>query len=263
MSYRDYLTAAVAIAREAGEIQLEGLPKAKELEFKGSKLNVVTQIDKACEKRICEFLREKFPSHDILAEEGGGRDTQSDWRWVVDPLDGTVNYSHGYPLFSVSIALQYKKEIVVGVVYEPNRDELFIAEKGGGAMLNDKPIRVSNTADTQLSLLSTGFAYNVVDTKRNNLDHFGNFILQAQAVRRDGCASTNLCYIACGRFDGFWELFLKPWDIAAGALILEEAGGQVTMFNGDPLTIYGDEIVASNGALHPTMLSILKQGRRK
>src|SRR3989338_7272976 len=145
MSYRDYLQAAMTIAREAGEMQLESLDKAKQIEFKGSRINLVTQVDKACEKRIVTFLKETFPGHDVLAEEGGGFNTHSDWLWVVDPLDGTLNYAHQYPLFAVSIALIYKGEIVVGAVYNPNLDEMFIAEKGGGAMLNDKPIRVSPT----------------------------------------------------------------------------------------------------------------------
>lgn len=263
MSYRDYLKAAMTIAREAGEIQMQSLTAPKQITFKGNKLNVVTQVDHACEKLIVTFLKEQFPDHDILAEEGSNKDTHSEWLWIIDPLDGTLNYSHGYPLFAVSIALQHKGETVVGVVYEPNLDEMFVAEKGGGALCNDKPIRVSAVNDLQCSLLSTGFAYNVQDTELNNLDHFANFIMNTQAVRRDGVASTDVCYVACGRFDGFWELFLKPWDIAAAVLILQEAGGKVTMLNGTPINIFKDEIVASNGLLHEPMLKVLAKGKKQ
>ena len=260
MTYRKYLEAAVQIAKEAGVLQLDGLHKAKQIEFKGSKMNVVTQVDKACEKHIVDFLRGEFPEHDLLAEEGSRHQTHSDWLWIIDPLDGTLNYSHGYPLFATSIGLMYKKELVVGVVYEPNRDELFVAEKGGGALLNEKPIRVSDKTDMKLSMMSTGFAYNVNDTDLNNMDHFSNFIATSQAVRRDGVASTNLCYVACGRFDGFWEMFLYPWDMAAGVLIIQEAGGEVTLFDGSPIDIFKNEIVASNGHLHRQMIEVLKKG---
>lgn len=254
---RDYTQAAVEIAREAGVLQIEKLKTARTIEYKG-KFNIVTEVDKACEKLIVDFLKEKFPGQDILAEEGSDVKTKSDWLWIIDPLDGTVNYAHTYPLFSVSIALLHKGKPVVGVVYEPNRDELFVAEKGGGALLNDKPIRVSKTKDVYSSLIATGFAYNVADVDNNNLQHFSRFIRKCHALRRDGVASTDLCYIACGRFDGFWELYLKPWDIAAATLIVKEAGGEVSMFDGRPLDIFGDEIVASNGMIHREMLGILK-----
>ena len=253
----------MTIARETGELQIACMPEIKRVEYKdNNKLNIVTQVDRACEKRIVDFLRDRFPTHDILAEEGSNRSTQSDWLWIVDPLDGTVNYFHSYPLFAVSMALRYKNETVMGVVYEPNRDEMFVAEKGGGALLNDKPIRVTQTADPKGALFATGFAYNVQDTELNNLDHWSNFILNAQAVRRDGVAAADLCYVACGRFDGFWEFFLKPWDIAAGVLILEEAGGKVTMMDGSPIDIFKEEIVASNTVLHEAMLRILAKGKK-
>ncbi|MBI4223481.1 MAG: inositol monophosphatase, partial [Deltaproteobacteria bacterium] len=178
---------------------------------------------------------------------------------IIDPLDGTVNNSQRYPLFSVSISRLNKGRPVVGVVYEPNRDELFVAEKGGGALLNDKPIRPSKTKDVYSSMIATGFAYNVADVDRNNMNHFSRFIKKCHALRRDGVASTDLCYTACGRYDGFWELFLRPWDIAAASLIVEEAGGRVSSFNGGPLDIFGDEILASNGMIHEEMLGILKE----
>lgn len=262
---RDYTQPAIEIAKEAGALQVDKLKAARTIEYKG-KFNIVTEVDKACEKLIVEFLKDKFPSHDILAEEGtnisaagtatAGR--RSEWLWIIDPLDGTVNYAHRYPLFAVSIALYHKGQAVVGVVYEPNREELFVAERGGGALLNEKPIRVSKTKDVYASLIATGFAYNVADVDQNNLNHFNHFIKKCHALRRDGVASTDLCYVACGRYDGFWELFLKPWDIAAAALIVKEAGGQVSMFDGRPLDVFGNEIVASNGIVHEEMLSILK-----
>lgn len=255
---RDYTQAAIEIAKEAGQLQIEKLNSRRTIEYKG-KFNIVTEVDKACEQLICDFLKEKFPSHDILAEEGTDVKKASEWLWIIDPLDGTVNYAHGYPLFAVSIALLHKGEPVVGVVYEPNRDELFVAEKGGGALLNEKPIRVSKTKDVYSSLIATGFAYNVADVDQNNLNHFHHFIKKCHALRRDGVASTDLCYVACGRYDGFWELYLKPWDIAAANLIVKEAGGEVSSFTGGRLDIFGDEIIASNGIIHDEMLAILKQ----
>ncbi|OGQ04319.1 MAG: hypothetical protein A3F82_10405 [Deltaproteobacteria bacterium RIFCSPLOWO2_12_FULL_44_12] len=256
---RDYTQAAIEIAKEAGALQMDRLHKQKTISYKDqNKFNIVTEVDKACEKLICDYLKDKFPSHDILAEEGSGFDTKSDWLWIIDPIDGTVNYAHGYPLFSVSIGLLHKGKVVVGVVYEPNLDELFVGERGGGAVLNDKPIRVSKNKALDGSMIATGFAYNVNETRLNNIDHFNNFILKCHAVRRDGVASTDLCYIACGRFDGFWELFLKPWDIAAASVIVEEAGGKLSMFDGRPLDIFGNEIVANNGLIHEEMLQILK-----
>lgn len=255
---RDYTQAAIEIAREAGELQIERLSQVRTIEYKG-KFNIVTEVDKACEKLICDFLKEKFPSHDFLAEEGTDIKTNSEWLWIIDPLDGTVNYAHAYPLFSVSIALLHKGQVVVGVVYEPNRDELFVAERGGGAVMNDKPIRVSKIKDIYSSMLSTGFAYNVTEIDRNNVNHFHQFIRECHAIRRDGVASVDMCYVACGRYDGFWELFLKPWDIAAASLIIEEAGGKLSMFDGSPLNIFGDEIVANNGIIHEEMIRLLKQ----
>lgn len=249
---------AIEVAKEAGQFQLERLASKKTIEYKG-KFNIVTEVDKACEKLICDAIKKQFPSHDILAEEGIGAVSQkSDWLWIIDPLDGTVNYAHRYPLFSVSIALLHKGKVVVGVVFEPNRGELFVAERGGGVLLNDKPIRVSETKEVYSSMIATGFAYNVAEVEQNNLICFNRFIKKCHAIRRDGVASVDLCYIACGRYDGFWEFFLKPWDIAAGALIIEEAGGRLSMIDGSPLNIFGDEIVASNGTIHEEVLGILK-----
>jgi len=254
-----YLDIAIELARESGRIQLEDLSKNHDIQYKGV-INIVTEVDKKCETLITERLQKEFPKHDILAEEDSGRRIKSDYRWIIDPLDGTVNYAHGYPLFATSIALEYKGEVILGVVFEPNRNELFVAEKGCGATLNDRRIKVSETSELQKALLDTGFAYNIREgEKENNIKHFVNFLLKVQAVRRDGAAASDLCYVACGRFDGFWELYLKPWDIAAGQAIIKEAGGKVSTFNGDNLDIYGKEILVSNGKIHKQMINVLCQ----
>ena len=184
-------------------------------------------------------------------------------RWIVDPLDGTVNYAHGFPFFCVSIALEAEGELVAAVTYDPNRHELFAAAKGQGATLNGQAIRVSETSALAEALVATGFAYNVHEEERfTNLDHFGNFVKRAQAVRRPGSAAIDLAWVACGRIDGFWELFLKPWDWAAGALLIREAGGSVTAFDGGAFELEGPEILASNGRIHGEMQDVLKLGAR-
>jgi myo-inositol-1(or 4)-monophosphatase len=233
---------------------MAGLGKAHEINHKGV-ANIVTEIDKKCEEAIISRIRKEFPTHAILAEESGRKDSSSEYRWIIDPLDGTVNYAHGYPLFCVSIALEKNGEVVLGVIYEPNRDELFVAEKGGGATCNGKKISVSRTAELKNALLDTGFAYNIHEGEReDNLDNFARFIRKTRAIRRDGAAGADLCYVACGRFDGFWELYLAPWDIAAGQLIVTEAGGRVSKFDGSALDIYGPEILATNGRIHEEMV---------
>ncbi len=253
---KDFIQAAEEASRIAGALQLEGLKREKQIEFKGS-INLVTDVDKACEKAIVEVLQGRFPEHDILAEEGSGRRKNSEYKWIIDPLDGTTNYAHGYRLFCVSIALEHKGEIVVGAVYEPNRDEMFLAEKGGGAALNGEKISVSAVADLNHAMLATGFAYNVRETSNNNLDHFQKFLMKAQAIRRDGVAAIDLCYVAAGRYDGFWELNLFPWDVAAGYLMIQEAGGKVSDFRGKAFDVYSKEILASNGRLHPVLAEVL------
>ena len=252
----DFIQAAEEASRIAGALQLEGLRREKQIEFKGS-INLVTDVDKACEKAIVEVLQGRFPEHDILAEEGSGRRKDSEYKWIIDPLDGTTNYAHGYRLFCVSIALEHKGEIVVGAVYEPNRDEMFLAEKGGGAALNGEKISVSRVADLNHAMLATGFAYNVRETSNNNLDHFQKFLMKAQAIRRDGVAAIDLCYVAAGRYDGFWELNLFPWDVAAGYLMIQEAGGKVSDFRGKAFDVYSKEILASNGQLHRALAGVL------
>jgi myo-inositol-1(or 4)-monophosphatase len=255
------LKTAVRAAQVAGEIQRKSLGKVRSIEFKGE-INLVTEVDRICEEKIVKIIRREYPGHDFLTEEAGAFNRPSEFKWIIDPLDGTTNYAHGYPLFCVSIGLEYKGEIVVGVVYEPNMDQLFIGVKGQGATLNRKKIRVSKISLLKRALLATGFAYNVQTKVDNNLNHFGNFIMKAQAVRRDGVAAIDLCYVACGRFDGFWEKDLWPWDTAAASLIVEEAGGRLTRFDGSPFNVYDKEIVASNGKIHEEMLKVLQNGAR-
>jgi myo-inositol-1(or 4)-monophosphatase len=255
-----FLKTALKAAEAAGAIQKRHYGKVRSIAFKGE-INLVTEVDRACEEAILKILRKNHPDHDILTEETGAHLKGSDYKWIIDPLDGTTNYAHSYPCFCASIALEHKGKVLVGAVYNPNLDELFWSVRGRGAFLNKKRIRVSNIKKLKRSLLATGFAYNVHTTENDNLDHFTNFLKTAQAVRRDGAAAIDLCYIACGRFDGFWEMGLKPWDIAAAALILEEAGGRSTMFDGSRLDIYGDETVSSNGLIHRDMVRILSKTR--
>lgn len=251
------IEAAVHIAREAGKYQISRLNTALKVEHKGI-IDLVTEVDKTCEKMVVEYLRKYFPDYDVLAEEGSNTNTKSDNKWIIDPLDGTTNFTHGYPLFCVCIALEHKGEVVAGVIYEPNHDELFTAEKGKGAFCNGRPIHVSGCGNLQEALLVTGFAYNIREgEKMNNFDHFRDFLMKTRAVRRDGVAGVDLCYVACGRYDGFWELYLKPWDIAAGSLILSEAGGKVTSFDGSAFDVYGHEILATNGLIHNAMNEVL------
>jgi myo-inositol-1(or 4)-monophosphatase len=250
------LRAAVKVARAAGKILKSKASLKRRVTYKG-KVNLVTEVDTLSEATIVGYLSTMFPDHSFLAEEGGASKAGSEFQWVVDPLDGTTNYVHGYPIYSVSIALRYLDSTVLGVVYDPNLDELFGAIEGHGAYLNGTGIRVSTTASLSHSLLATGFPYDVRESKNNNLDHFSNFAVRAQAVRRGGSAALDLCQVACGRLDGFWELKLGPWDTAAGALVVKEAGGKVTDFSGNGFDIFKKEITASNGRIHREMLRTL------
>ncbi|MEK6300731.1 MAG: inositol monophosphatase family protein [Acidobacteriota bacterium] len=253
------LNFAIRVAQDAGRLLRDRMGTSFDISHKGA-INLVTDVDLASEKLIREEIATHYPRHQILAEEGGLAETTSEYRWVVDPLDGTTNYAHGYPVFAVSIALEYQSEVVLGVVYDPVRDELFAAERGGGAVLNNRPIRVSATDKLIRSMLATGFPYDIKTSSLTNLDHWANFAMNAQALRRDGAASIDLCYVASGRYDGFWELNLSPWDTAAGALIVQEAGGLVTDFNGGEFSNYKPEIVASNGLIHDHMIEVIKMG---
>ncbi len=247
---------ALEAAREAGRLLRENLGRANAVEFKGE-IDLVTEMDRKAEELIVGRLASAFPDHSIIAEEREGVERASPYRWIVDPLDGTTNYAHGYPVFCVSIAFEAEGQVILGVVYNPVLEETFLAEKGRGATLNGRPIHVSGTERLERSLLATGFPYDIRRTRDNNLNHFCNFALKAQAIRRAGSAALDLCYVGCGRFDGYWELRLKPWDVAAGSLIVKEAGGMVTTFDGGPFTIYSDNIVASNGRIHREMIQVL------
>jgi len=255
------LNFAIRVAQDAGRLLRDRLGGIIDIGHKGS-INLVTDVDLASEKLIRESIATHYPRHEILAEEGGLSESSSEYRWIVDPLDGTTNYAHGYPVFCVSIALEFRGEVVLGVVYDPMRDELFTAERGTGAALNNRAIYVSKTGDLLESILSTGFPYDIKTSTLTNLNHWENFAMNAQALRRDGAAALDLCYVACGRFDGFWELNLSPWDTAAGALIAAEAGGQVTDFTGGVFSNYKPEIVASNGLIHQRMIEVLEMGVR-
>lgn len=250
------MAVAETAAREAGAIQKEFAIKGFRVERKGE-IDLVTEADIACEEAIVKTIRASFPDHAILAEEKGASSGNSKYQWVIDPLDGTTNFAHGFPIYNASVALTLEGVIVVGAVYDPSRDEMYTAAKGGGAFLNGAPIRVSSVTNLIDGLLATGFPYEIKTTHRNNLKQFGDFAMRAQAIRRAGAAALDLCYVACGRFDGFWEFHLKPWDIAAGALCVMEAGGVITMSDGASLDIYRSDIVASNGHLHPAMLDVL------
>lgn len=250
------------LVKEVGAYQSSRWETSLDVEFKGA-INLVTEVDKKSEEKIVSAIQKKYPKHDILAEEGGGQRQDSAFKWIIDPLDGTVNFAHGYPLFAISVALEYNGEIIGAVVYEPLRQELFKAFKGEGAFLNSRRLKVSTCEKLDRALVTTGFAYNLRDTADNNLIHFGNILLKSQAVRRDGVAAIDICYVACGRIDAFWELNLFPWDTAAAILILTEAGGQVSRFGTEPYTIYEKEILATNGLLHREMSEILLKGKER
>jgi myo-inositol-1(or 4)-monophosphatase len=253
------LQAAVEAGQAAGTLLLQYAETGFQVEYK-SPINLVTDADRAAEQCVIECLKSRFPDHHFLAEERGRDDKgSSPYRWIIDPLDGTTNFAHGYPTYCVSIGLEYEGRCIIGVVFDPSRNELFTAIEHRGAHVNGRPIHVSQTQTLDSSLLVTGFAYDIRETKRNNLDHFVHFALKAQGLRRTGSAALDLCYVAAGRFDGFWEVRLNPWDMAAGSVIAREAGGHLTDFSGENLSIYGQELVASNGRIHEAMLAVLNQ----
>ena len=248
-------------AREAGTLLLDQLGRIQ-VELKGA-IDLVTEADRASERLLVQRLHDLLPEAAILAEEGSGTSGSAGLRWVVDPLDGTTNYAHGYPVFCVSIALERSGATELGVVLDPTRDECFTARRGHGAFLNDEPIRVSATGKLDAALLVTGFPYDVRDTARDNLTQFRAFLKTARAVRRSGSAALDLCYVAAGRFDAFWEESLAPWDMAAGALIVEEAGGRITGYRGEAHDIESGNILATNGHVHGEMQSILETIERE
>jgi myo-inositol-1(or 4)-monophosphatase len=259
MDRRDeFLEAAKAAAREAGGLLRENLDKRGEIMFKGT-VDLVTHFDRKSQEMIFRRLSAAFPGHGFLAEEGLSLPGTSDCRWIIDPIDGTTNFAHTFPVFCVSIALEQKGVVAVGVIYDPMRDELFEAVRGRGAFLNGARVRVSEIPELGKALLATGFPYDVRTSSFNNVREFNAFIVRAQAIRRCGSAALDLCYVACGRFDGFWELKLKPWDVAAGALIVEEAGGRVSDFEGRTFDPFNQRALASNGRIHEEMRKVLEE----
>ena len=263
ISTHDLLTTATEAALEAGSFLQYNIGKVKNIERKrGEETNLVTEIDKESEAMIIRRIKQRFPDHDILGEEGGAQSSSSEYRWIIDPLDGTTNYTHGLPLFCVTIGVEHNGEIIAGATYDPMAKEMFTAEKGKGAFLNDRKITVSASSTLIESLLVTGFPYNVKENPDNVIEHFVNFLPKAQGVRRLGSAALDMAYVACGRLDGYWEVFLNPWDKAAGILIVREAGGTVSTFDGDQSdVIYRPNTLASNGIIHDDMRIVLNGGR--
>ena len=263
MDLERVLERAVAITQEAGALVARDFPMGAmdQVGFKGS-VNPVTETDAAAERLIRERLQDAYPGHRILAEEGGG----DAWRepgppiWLVDPLDGTNNFAHGFPQVGISLALVQEQQPVLGIVHDPLRGETFTAAEGSGATLDGQPIHVTEVDDLADAFLATGFPYDRRTARDNNVQRLDHFLRRSQGVRRAGAAVLDLCYVACGRFDGFWEIRLHPWDVAAGILIVREAGGCATDFAGTPDCVSGRRIVASNGRIHGQMLRVIAEG---
>ena len=249
----------IQISKEAGELIRNAFGKTHSIEFKTNELNLVTETDKASEKLITDFIRKKYPSHGILAEEGSEQNTSAEYLWVIDPLDGTTNFAHGLPIFSVSIGVQKNGETIAGVVYDVMRDVVFSAEKNSGSFENGKRIKVNKNSNLGHGMLVTGFPYDIKENPDKAFERFIAFLKEARAIRRLGSAAIDFCYVANGVFDGFWEVSLHPWDLCAGKLIVEEAGGLVTNFDGNPINIYSKRILATNGFIHQKMIDVMKR----
>ncbi len=251
------LDLAVQLAREAGGIQRTRYETELTVDSKSTPNDLVTEVDRACEALIVERLNAERPGDSVVAEEGGGRERDgSEWCWIIDPLDGTTNFTHGYPRFCVSIGVERRGERRVAAVYDPLLDELYHAVRGGGAYCNGTRLRVSRRGQLGEALVATGFAYDRRG-RQDNLAHMGSFLKACRALRRDGSAALDLCYVAAGRVDGYWELHLHPWDVTAGLLLVEEAGGRCSDLAGGPAPRSGAEVVASNGRIHEAMLALL------
>jgi myo-inositol-1(or 4)-monophosphatase len=258
-----FLATATEIVLRAGDIQLARRESGFTIDKKGT-IDLVTEVDLECERMCRDVIAERFPDHDVLAEEmssGPDERSRSSHRWVFDPLDGTTNYAHGLPIFCASLALEIDGQAEVGAVYDPTRRELFTAERGEGAYLNGTPLKVSAATSLLESLLVTGFPYDVHLHSGDLVELFGAFLGKARAVRRLGSAALDLCYVAAGRFEAFWEQHLKPWDVAAGALIVAEAGGRITGMDGSSFDPVAAHLVASNGLVHEEMLSLIRDFR--
>jgi len=245
-------------AIEAGKILKENFGGSYKIESKDVVSNLVTEIDTRSEKKIIEIIKTDFPSHNILSEEIGAIDTESDVKWIIDPIDGTINYAHSIPLCCVSIGVEKKGDIVLGIVYNPFSGETFFAEKDKGAILNEKEIFVSSENDVEKSLLVTGFPYTSSKNPTKQLEVFTKIVSSDIPIRRLGSAALDICWTACGRFDGFWEYNLNPWDVAGGSLILTEAGGKLSDFSGKEYNIYEKEILATNGLIHDQVLGLIQ-----
>ncbi len=255
-----YLDTAVDIAREAGALLANFFERRIPFELKGD-FDLVTEADRASEKLIVERLRSHFPTHNIVAEEGGGHTSGSEYRWFVDPLDGTTNFAHGFPVFNVTLALERAGELIAGVVFDPTRPEMFTAERGSGAYLNNRRIHVSKAKRIEESLVATGFP----SQKRHqnvNIHYYYQLAMISHGVRRAGSAAIDLAYVASGRLDGFWEFGLKPWDMAAGILLVEEAGGACSDMQGAKASLHGPHLLADNGAIHAAMIEFFAQVAR-
>lgn len=250
------LSVAINAARAAGRVLRQQFAVPIQLDYKGE-INIVTEVDRKSEAVLHEILACAYPDYGFLGEEGGYNHEARAARWIVDPLDGTTNYAHGYPFFGVSIALELAGETALGVVYNPILDELYTAEKGAGARMNGKPLQVSTTAEVGKALVGSGFPYDAWTTEQDNLATWGRFVKSALSVRCDGAAALDLCHVASGRLDAFWERDLEPWDMAAGALIAAEAGATVTACDGSPFHLNQRGVLADNGLLHARMLDVL------
>ena len=244
------------LARQAGKVLADKQTKQNRVYYKGS-IDLVTEADKMSEELILTQISQRYPEHGILSEESAAKNEQAIMRWIIDPLDGTTNYAHGFPFFCVSIALEQEGKVVLGVIYDPTRDDLFTATLAGGAYLNGKKLQVSSQSDLSRSLLATGFPYDIRVSADNNLDFFNAMVVRVQAIRRAGAAALDLAYLAAGRFDGFWELKLKPWDTAAGCLMVTEAGGIVSDLTGGKWSLHSPALVASNSLIHEQMMEVL------
>lgn len=253
---REFQRFAEETATQAGRLLKKRFHSAHSVQYKG-RIDPVTEADLKSEELITGRIRKAYPDHTILAEEGTGSGKAAEFRWVIDPLDGTVNYAHGFPIYCVSVAMEYEGQPAVGAVYDPEREEMFRGARGEGAFLNKTRLQLTAETDLQKALLATGFGYNVATAKRNNLGYFARMVKKAQAVRRPGSAAIDLCWLAAGRIDGFWELDLHPWDTAAAVLFIEEAGGKVTRMDGKPFSIFDKSILAANPKLHAAMRKAL------
>lgn len=252
---------AKQLALEAGELLRAGFNRAIKVTYKG-RIDPVTEIDLKSERFIVSQIKKRFPDHDIVTEENtASRKQGAEYRWIIDPLDGTVNFSHGFPIYCVSIGVERNGRVIAGAVCDPERKELFHAMAGQGAYLNRRQISVSKERNLERALLATGFAYDIGTSRQNNLGYFAKMAKKAQGVRRPGSAAIDICWLAAGRLDGFWELKLHPWDTAAAELILREAGGKTTRMNGSAYSIYAPDMMASNGHLHRAMQRALGVSR--